>query len=87
MSTFVIFPSKDFIFNGCSTFYFVEYVIVNVIIEIKLIITNKVISMILTVFMAMVLNSAFWLTALKVDTKVMKRIIFSYVAKLQLNLL
>jgi hypothetical protein len=42
--------------------------------------------MILTVFMAMVLNSAFWLTALKVDTKVMNRIIFSYVAKLQLNL-
>jgi hypothetical protein len=44
MSTFVIFPSKDFIFNRCSTFYFVEYVIVNVIIEFKLIITNKVIS-------------------------------------------
>jgi hypothetical protein len=59
MSTFVIFPSKDFIFYRCSTFYFVEYVIVNVIIEFKLIITNKVISMILTVFMAMVLNSAF----------------------------
>jgi hypothetical protein len=59
MSTFVIFQSEDFIFYGCSTFYFVEYVIVNVIIEIKLIITNKVISMILTVFMAMVLNSAF----------------------------
>jgi hypothetical protein len=37
--------------------------------------------------MAMVLNSAFFDLALKVDTKVMIELFFSYVAKLQLNLL
>jgi hypothetical protein len=54
MSTFV-FPSEGFYILDVAPLFF----IVNVIIEIKLIITNKVISMILTVFMAMVLNSAF----------------------------
>jgi hypothetical protein len=58
MSTFVIFPSEGFLYSTDVAPYFVEYVIVNVIIN-QIDHNQKSSPMILTVFMAMVLNSAF----------------------------